>query len=171
MMDGLAGILTGTAGLGAVGIVALVLTLARGDVVARTSELRAAARLAAAMVVLQAAHFAEEAATGFHQRFPASFGLAPWPLGFFVPFNLVWIVVWILSVRGVMARRRSAVFALWFLGLAGITNGVAHPLLALRARAYFPGLATAPLVGMLGVLLCRRLRQITDAGTAPPVGA
>ena len=48
-----------------------------------------------------------------------------------------------------------------------MANGLAHPLLAIRAGGYFPGLATAPLVGVVGVMLFRRLLRITDAGASP----
>lgn len=55
--------------------------------------------------------------------------------------------------------------ALWFLGIAGVVNGVAHPALAqlaLRAGSYFPGLITSPLIGGLGLTLLRRLTSITQ---------
>ncbi|HET7459071.1 MAG TPA: HXXEE domain-containing protein [Gemmatimonadaceae bacterium] len=167
MGEELRSILIGTAGLSVAAVIALFLTLARGTIVASEPALAAAARLAVAAVVVQAAHFAEEAATGFHQRFPELLGVVPWSLRFFVLFNLVWLVVWVLSIWGMMVRQRGALFPLWFLGLACIANGLAHPLLAIRAGGYFPGLATAPLVGILGVMLFRRLLRITDAGASP----
>ena len=170
MAEELRSILIGTAGLSVAGIVALFLTIARGDIVASEPELAAAVRLAAAAVVLQAAHFAEEAATGFHQQFPALLDLVPWSLRFFALFNLFWLVVWVLSTWGMMARRRSALFALWFFGLACMANGLAHPLLAIRTGGYFPGLVTAPLIGVLGIMLFRRLVRITRTG-ASPLGA
>jgi hypothetical protein len=110
-------ILLGTAGLSVAGVVALLLTLARGGVVASRIELRAAVRLASAVVLVQAVHFAEELATGFHRRFPELLGLSPWSLPFFVSFNLVWLAIWGLSLWGLNTRRRAALFPLWFLGL------------------------------------------------------
>ena len=44
-----------------------------------------------------------------------------------------------------------------------MANGVAHPLLAVQARAYFPVLSTSPLVGLVGVVLWRRLDRVHDA--------
>ena len=112
MVDELRSILIGTAGLSVAAVIALFLTLARGTIVASEPALAAAVRLAVAAVVVQAAHFAEEAATGFHQRFPEMLGVVPWSLRFFVLFNLVWLVVWVLSIWGMMVRQRSALFAL-----------------------------------------------------------
>lgn len=169
MSDTLRSILLGTAGLDAACIVALLLTVARGGARADDARLRAAARVAILAVLLQAAHFAEEAATGFPRRFPETLGLAPWPAGFFAAFNLFWLAVWLLAVRGLSARRHAALFPLWFLAVAGVANGVAHPLLSLRAGGYFPGLLTSPLVGVAGVLLFRRLSAVTG-GTGDAVG-
>jgi hypothetical protein len=171
MSEELRSILLGTAGLSVAAAAALLLTLARGGIDASEPRRRAAVRLAAVAVLLQALHFSEELATGFHHRFPEVLGLAPWSLGFFVPFNLFWLAVWALSIRALAARRRAALFPLWFLAIASVANGVGHPLLSLRAGGYFPGLATSPLVGVAGVLLFRRLLAITAGGEPSPTSA
>ena len=119
----------------------------------------------------QAAHFAEELVTGFPERLPALVGLAPMPLRFFVLFNLAWLAIWSLCAWGLAVRRRAALFPLWFLGVAGVANGVAHPLLSALARGYFPGLATSPVVGFLGVLLLRRLRSVAQSVDFSPGSA
>jgi len=152
--------------LGTVAVLALLLTLGRdwGEESARRS--RGAVRVALAAILAQAVHFAEELAGGFHARFPALLGLAPMPLGAFVWFNVGWLAIWVLSAWGLAGGRRAALFPLWFLGLAGVLNGVAHPLLAARAGGYFPGLATAPAVGVLGFLLVKRLFAITRGASA-----
>jgi len=162
-------ILLGTAGLSLAALGALALTLLRGGPRASRAELRAAARLAAVVVLLQAAHFAEELVTGFHRRFPEALGLVPWPAAFFVPFNLFWLLIWVLACPRLAAGSRLALAALWFLGLAALANGVAHPLLAARAGVYFPGLVSAPLLGVVGLLLLRRLASVTrsPAGGSP----
>ena len=168
MSDELRSILLGTAGLSAGAVVALYLTLARGPADAGGPRPRDAIRIAVAATIAQAVHFVEEVATGFHHRFPEMLGLAPWSLGFFVPFNLVWLAIWALAIWGLVARRHAALFPLWFLGIAGVANGVAHPVLSLRAGGYFPGLVTSPLIGVAGVLLFRRLLAITAAGEPAP---
>ena len=40
-------------------------------------------------------------------------------------------------------------------------NGLAHPLLAITSEAYFPGLATSPVIGGVGVWLWFRLHAAT----------
>ncbi len=163
MPDQFRSILVGTAGLSIAAVAALLLTLARGEVTASDSELRSAVRLAFLTTLVQAGHFVEELATGFHRLFPELLGLSPWSLRFFVSFNLVWIAAWMLSLWGLGARRRIALFPLWFLGIAGLANGLAHPALSLRTGGYFPGLISSPAVGILGVLLLRRLGRITGS--------
>ena len=60
------------------------------------------------------------------------------------------------------SRRREAVlFPAWFLAIASVANGIAHPALALATGSYFPGLWTSPLMAAGGVLLWRRLMTIT----------
>jgi hypothetical protein len=164
MSDQLRSILLGTAGLGVAAVVALLLALVRGGVEASGRELRLAVRLAFVTTLVQAGHFAEELATGFHRRFPELLGLSPWSLRFFVSFNLVWLAAWVLSLWGLAARRRIALFPLWFLGIAGVVNGLAHPALSVRAGGYFPGLVTSPLVGIAGILLLRQLVLVTRPG-------
>jgi hypothetical protein len=163
MNEQLRSILVGTAGLSIAAVIALVLTLARDGVSADPKRLRSAVHLAIIAILFQVIHFAEELATGFHQRFPELLGLAPWPLGFFVSFNLIWLGAWIFSVFGLAARWRVALFPLWFLGLGCVANGIAHPLFSLRTGGYFPGLFTSPVVGVAGVLLLRWLFRVTDA--------
>ena len=119
-------------------------------------------RAAIIAVLVQGAHFAEELATGFHRRFPEVLGFEPWPVAFFVPFNLLWLAVWSLSIWGLAARQWTALFPLWFLGIASVANALAHPLLSFRAGAYFPGLVSSPFVGIAGAVLLAHLVRVTD---------
>jgi Protein of unknown function with HXXEE motif len=154
-------ILTGTAGITAAVAVALALALVRGPAVAPPAERKAAARVAWIAVLAQTVHFVEEVATGFPSRFPAMLGLRPWPMAFFIGFNLFWLGAWTLSCAALPSGRRAALAALWFLALASLLNGLAHPLLALRAATYFPGLLTAPLLALTGWRLLNRLLLLT----------
>ena len=110
-------------------------------------------------LALQAAHAGEEYATGFHLRFPALLGLDPWSGAFFLSFNAAWVSAWILATWRIGRRPppRAALILLWFLGIAGLVNGLAHPALALFSGGYFPGLVTAPLLGCAGLLLIFRM--------------
>jgi hypothetical protein len=151
----------GTAGLSVSALIALFLTVTRASVDPDAAARGHLARLLVLALVLQCGHFAEELATGFHDRFPEMLGLRPWSLAFFVPFNLFWIAVWGLSIVGLRAGLRVALFPIWFLGIGCAANGVAHPLFAALEWAYFPGLWMSPLVGVVGILLLRRLASFT----------
>jgi hypothetical protein len=142
--------------------VALWLTISRGGVTGSDPAVRQAVQIAAIAIVAQAGHFIEESLAGFPERLPAAFGLAPISPPLFVSFNLAWLGIWALSAWGLAQRRQIALFPLWFLGIAGVANGLAHPLLALNAGDYFPGLATSPLVAAAGVLLLIRLSRVTE---------
>jgi hypothetical protein len=155
-------VLLGTLGLSAAALVALVLTLTRRNLRASDGQLKVTTRRATAALLLQVAHVAEEIATSFHRRFPEALDLVPWPVGFFLSFNLFWLALWALSIWGLAARQHAALFPLWFLALASLANGIAHPLLSLNTGGYFPGVVSSPLVGLAGLLLMRRLTEITS---------
>jgi protein-S-isoprenylcysteine O-methyltransferase Ste14 len=153
--------LVGTAGLSAAALAALLLTLGRTPVVSDRTARQQMTLVYAALVLAQALHAAEEYVTGFHVAFPSSLGLAPWPASFFVTFNVLWLAIWIAAGIGLRSGHHVAHAPVWFLAIAAIANGVAHPLLAIRAGGYFPGLATSPLLAVGGVLLWRRLMETT----------
>lgn len=147
--------------LGLVACVALRLSFLRPSSSHLAMECVTASRVLAVTTAIQSGHFAEEWATGFHIKFPALFGLEPMPLWFFVAFNLAWILVWIVSVPLIRSGRQVAFFAAWFLAIAGMLNGIAHPLMAAMSGSYFPGLVSAPFIGIASVLLWQRLRHAT----------
>ena len=143
--------------LGAIAVVAAWLAKVRPVLAAGYDQRRAAALMYVVAIIVQTAHFGEEAATGFHERFPALLGLPPMPFGAFVAFNLAWIVIWIATAPGLRQGTTFALFAAWFLAIAGTLNGVAHPLLAVAEGGYFPGLFTSPCIGIAGAWLWLRL--------------
>jgi hypothetical protein len=161
MDEELRSVVLGTAGLTVAALAAGLVTVSRGPVETSRTELESAARVALLTTLVQLVHFAEELATGFHARFPEQLGLVPWRVWFFVAFNLFWLAVWAVSSWGLLAGRRLALAALWFLGIAGVANGIAHPLLAARGAGYFPGLVTSPVLGLVSLLLLRRLARLT----------
>lgn len=148
--------------LGTVAIVAVRLAQRRLSPAEAAAERVAASTVLGIATAIQGAHFAEEWVTGFNIRFPALLGLDPMPLSFFVPFNLAWLAVWIVSVPFLRRGRRGAFFAAWFIAIAGVLNGVAHPMMALASGGYFPGLITSPFIGVAGVILWQRLRAATS---------
>ncbi len=161
MNENLRSMLTGTAGLSAGAVLALLLTILRkpveGDLVGRERT----SRIFLIGLAAQCLHFMEEFVTRFQDRFPALLGLSAWSENFFVVFNLIWLGVWILSAVGLQKGYRLALFPVWFFAIAGIANGIAHPVLAVVTRGYFPGLITSPVVGVLGVMLWLRLLALT----------
>ncbi len=149
--------------LGLAAFAALQLALRHPSPTEFTMERATASRVLALATAIQSGHFAEEWATGFHVRFPALFGLEPMPLSFFVVFNLTWIAIWIASVPLLRSARKPAFFAAWFLAIAGMLNGVAHPLMAVASGGYFPGLISSPFIGLAGIYLWRRLDGATSS--------
>ncbi len=148
--------------LGLVAVVALWLTQRRSSPVEAARERLVASTVLAFATAIQSAHFAEEWVTGFNVRFPALLGLEPMPLSFFVPFNLVWIAIWIASIPLLRLGRRPAFFAAWFIAIGGMLNGVAHPMMAIASGGYFPGLITSPVIGLAGLILWKRLLKATS---------
>lgn len=153
--------------LGLAALIALLLVQARLSLPGMVAERGAAARALAIAVVVQAAHFAEETASGLPQRLPALFDLPPIPFSLFVAFNLVWLGIWIASVPALKSRLPAAFFAAWFLAVAGIVNGIVHPLLAAVARDYFPGLVSSPVMGVVSAWLWVRLHRATVPRATP----
>lgn len=157
------GLLPSIIPLGIVALAAALIAWNRPSPAANTAQRHAAARALTIAVAIQVLHFGEETAGAFHERFPALFGLPPMPLSLFLIFNIAWIGFWIASVPRIRSNRRLAFFAAWFLGIAGILNGIAHPLMALYSGGYFPGLVTSPFIAVAAYFLCRRLRFASRA--------
>lgn len=153
--------------LGLAALAAVFLAARRRSPPGATAERSAAAGVLALAVVIQSAHFLEEALTGFPGRLGDLFGLPGMPLWFFVGFNVLWIGIWIASVRGIRSGRAVAFFAAWFLAIAGMINGIAHPLMAVAGGGYFPGLVSSPLIAGVCVWLWVRLLRATRTGAMP----
>lgn len=147
--------------LGLAALVALRLALTRDSPPERVAERSSAARALAVAVFIQAIHFAEETTTGFNERLGPLFGLPRMSLSIFLIFNIAWLVIWIVSIPGLKSSWTPAFFAAWFLAIAGVINGVAHPLMALAENGYFPGLVTSPFIGAASVWLWAQLRRAT----------
>lgn len=148
--------------LGLAAFAALQLVLRHPSPTEFSMERGTASRVLAFATAIQCGHFAEEWATDFHARFPALFGLEPMPLWLFVVFNLMWIAIWFASVPLLRSARKPAFFAAWFLAIAGMLNGVAHPLMAVVSGGYFPGLISSPVLGLAGIYLWQRLGKATS---------
>jgi hypothetical protein len=115
-----------------------------------------------ALVAAQAAHSLEEYAGRLYDVFPparlvSSLVSHDLQRGFvilnvgLVAFG-IWCLLWPLRRHWTVA---PAVAWLW-VGIE-VVNGIGHPLWSLRQRAYTPGVATAPLLLVLAVVLARQL--------------
>ena len=162
MKENLRSILLGTSALTAAAVVAIFLAATRHGFKSDRRSRDKVINLLLAAISLQCLHFTEEFLTHFNERFPQRFGLPAWSNEFFVAFNLFWIAVWILAAIGVRANVRLAFFPVWFLIIGMVINGIAHPLLAIAAGGYFPGLWTSPLVGLLGLILGLNVWRFTS---------
>lgn len=120
-----------------------------------------AARALAVATGVQGVHFIEEATFGLESQLGELLGIPGMPRLFFLTFNVTWLAIWVAAVPGVRSGRATAYFASWFLAIAGTVNGIAHPALAVAARAYFPGLVSSPAIGAVSVWLLLKLRRAT----------
>ncbi len=161
MSEGVRSIVIGLSGIYLIAAIAALLTWRRrGRLAGDDSALGQAARFAWVAIAIQAVHFSEELITGFRVSFPALLDLAPWSVAFFAAFNLAWLAIWSVATFVLPRRRRGMLFFLWFLAVASLVNLVAHPLMAVVSGGYFPGLITAPLIGVAGLFLARALSRL-----------
>jgi len=108
-------------------------------------------------VAVQCSHFTEEYVTGFQHQFPDLFG-EHWSDTRFVTFNMLWLAAFVLAGLGVYRRVQLAYLIVIFLALiGGVGNGTSHLVLSIMYRRYFPGLITAPLCLLLGIMVLTRL--------------
>ena len=161
MNEDLRSVMVGLAPLYIIAAVALALTVLRRVDARRTDRCDRLVDLLLLGIAVQCLHFTEEFITGFYERAPRFAGLAPWSSEFFVTFNLMWLAAWMVGAVGIRHHVRAALFPVWFLALALIANGLAHPLLAVAIGGYFPGLYTSPVVGGMGLALVAQLWMTT----------
>jgi len=143
--------------------ISVVLTFSRSRV--PNAQLRSVNNLVLMACGAQLLHFFEEAVYDLHVRLPEVFGLPAMEYSFFLTINIGLLIVWLFG-----AFRRTAnsivISTFWFLALASVFNLLAHPTLTLVTGRYFPGVVTSPVVGVTGVLLLRRLLQVTRGDLA-----
>ena len=119
--------------------------------------------LFAALIAAQAAHSIEEYAGRLWESFPparlVSSLVSSNPRTGFIILNImlvafgVWCAIWPVR-RG--WHSATLFICLWI--AIEIVNGLGHPLWAIYRGGYEPGVATAPILLVLAILLLRRLR-------------
>ena len=116
-------------------------------------------------IIGQFFHFVEELLSELYVELPSMFGFPPVSESFFMRANLAFLAIWVVAL---FALRRGIVIGLlplWFLGWAELLNLFLHPVLALWTGGYFPGVVTAPIVGVLGILSLKELFGVTTPHT------
>jgi hypothetical protein len=110
-------------------------------------------------LAVHALHVAEEFWTEFHVVAPQLLRLDPWSDAYFVCINMAAIACWSLALAAIASGRGNAFWAglLWFLAIASLGNALWHPAASFALGTYFPGSVTAPLLGLAGFVLARRL--------------
>ena len=117
-----------------------------------------------ALVSAQAAHSLEEYAGRLYDVFPpavfVSGLLSSDRRRGFIAFNVALVAFGLFCFLGPVRRSWSSAVALaWIWVCLELLNGVGHPLWSLYQRGYTPGVATAPLLLALALLLARDLRD------------
>jgi hypothetical protein len=87
----------------------------------------------------------------------------------FALLNMLFITVLLGSVPFVRARRTPALALAAVAGAIEVLNGIGHTAAAIWFRGYVPGVATAPLLFVAGVLVLREL--LTGAPHPNPLPA
>jgi hypothetical protein len=119
-------------------------------------------RLFGALVVIQAVHSIEEYAGGLYESFaPARLvsGLVSSDLERgFVIVNTAFVAFGVYCFLGPIRRgSASAITLAWVWVVVEIVNGIGHALWSVGQGAYTPGVATAPVLLLLALLLAREL--------------
>jgi hypothetical protein len=161
MIDNIIGIAIYASAFFAVILVSILLTLFRDYKNLNVPALDRFVKLFLIGIAFQCLHFTEEFITRFYERLPRLLDMQVWSKEFFVAFNLSWVFIWIISAVGIKNNFRPAFYPIWFFAIMMTANGIVHPALALAVGGYFPGFFTSPIVGILGILLLRKLWEMS----------
>jgi hypothetical protein len=161
----------GTAGLWIAVIAAALLTVRRPIPALSDRDRHHLVLLGLLAIAVQVAHFGEELSTGFFTAFPQALGLSPWSRRAFIVFNVAWLGVWLISLPAAARGNRIAQWPLWFLAIALVLNGIAHPVLAVLARGYFPGLVTSVAAFLAGGVMLKWMLRVSGCPPEPAPAA
>lgn len=107
---------------------------------------------------IQFIHFLEEYLTDFVTVVPALMDQDPYPMDYWVTFNMIAYAVFLLG--GIAIFKQNKVFMvvpLFFIIIGVIFNSIAHVLLAIYTGGYFSGLFTAIIYLFLIPVFIKRL--------------
>ena len=107
---------------------------------------------------IQFLHFAEEYLTGFNIKLPGLMDQDPYPMDFWVVFNMVAYFVFVLGAIIIFRRiSQLMIVPLFFVLAAVILNAIGHVILAIYIGGYFPGLYTAIIYLLIAPFILRRI--------------
>lgn len=110
------------------------------------------------LVGIQCLHFAEEYVTDFHVEVPKLLGQEPYPLDYWLIFNMVAYFFFILGGIAIHNKKNEYMLVpLFFVVVGVLLNGLGHVLLSIYTGGYFPGLYSALLYVLLGPILIKRI--------------
>lgn len=113
-------------------------------------------------IALQLIHFTEEYLTGFTTKLPKILGGEPYPVDYWLTFNMIAYAIFILGGIALFKKMKEwMIIPVFFILIGVLFNGVAHLLLAVYVGGYFPGLFTALIYLVLGPLLLLKINEIT----------
>lgn len=93
---------------------------------------------------IQFLHFTEEYLTGFNEKLPALLGETPYPMEYWITFNM--IAYFVFTLGGIILYKQIKellIIPIFFILTGVILNSIAHLLLSIYVGGYFPGLITA----------------------------
>ncbi len=112
---------------------------------------------------IQMLHFAEEYLTDFVIELPAILGQEPYPLDYWLSFNMVAYFIFLLGGIVLFKKLRAyAVIPLFFILVGVLFNSVAHLGLAIYSGGYFSGLFTALIYFLIAPTLIKRTFKIQE---------
>ncbi|MDH3247136.1 MAG: HXXEE domain-containing protein, partial [Saprospiraceae bacterium] len=111
-------------------------------------------------LAVQLLHFTEEYLTDFVTKLPELFNQPPYPINFWIVFNMIAYAIFILGAISLFQNKKEFyVIPLFFILIGVVFNGIAHVLLAAFVGDYFPGLFTALAYLIIGPMLLRLVFQ------------
>ena len=105
-------------------------------------------------LAVQMLHFAEEYTMGFVKELPSLLGADPYPLEYWVNFNMIAYAIFILGAIVLYKNLKALVIVpVFFVVVGAIINAFGHLALSIYAGGYFPGLYTSLLYWVIALRL------------------
>ncbi len=111
---------------------------------------------------IQFLHFSEEYCTGFVTETPILLDHDPYPLDYWILFNMVAYAVFVIGALALLKKSKSfMIIPLFFVVVGVLFNGIVHVMISIFLGRYFPGLYTALIYLIIGPLLVIKLAHVS----------